>query len=165
MKFRNRWMFCLFYIVLGADTALGDVFKCPDSNGSMIFTDKPCANGYRNANGEWMSMEQEAKREKEKRERERIEQERIALEQQEEAKQLAEKSRKESARVADSRSPSFEDVREANNFLSQLPPACSNSRANNLPDGTVSIRIICSGNNKSVDGLVEIKNGIVRRIR
>ena len=82
---------------------------------------------------------------------------------QEEAKKLAEKQ--EPTKPSNSQSPSSDDVREANNFLSQLPPACSNSYSNNLPDGTVSIRIICSGNNKSVDGLVEIKNGIVKRIR
>jgi hypothetical protein len=146
----------------------------------MNFTDKPCASGYRSTNGEWVSVEQEAKRKKEKLEKDRIEQERIVREMQEKVRNLAEKARQESTLnsqhppaapinqstpLANSQSASPDDVRETNNFLSRLPPACSNSYANTLPDGTVSIRIICNDQSKAVDGLVEIKNGIVIRIR
>lgn len=68
-------------------------------------------------------------------------------------------------KVKDSHLANPQDVNEAEKFLSQLPPACSNSRALALSDGTVSIRIVCAGGEKSMDGMVEIRNGIVKNIR
>jgi ribosomal protein L37E len=68
-------------------------------------------------------------------------------------------------RVENSHQGNPVDIHEAEEFLSQLPPACSSSNAQALSDGTVSIRIVCRGGDKSMDGLVEIKDGIVRKIR
>ncbi|WP_221065264.1 hypothetical protein [Methylomagnum ishizawai] len=56
------------------------------------------------------------------------------------------------------------DVRQAISFLSELPPACTKSSAYASLDGTVSIRILCESSDKFVDGLVEIRNGIVTKI-
>ena len=57
------------------------------------------------------------------------------------------------------------DVAEAEKFLAQLPSAFSGSHAYATEDGTVNIRIICSGSGKAMDGLVAIKNGVVTKVR
>jgi hypothetical protein len=57
------------------------------------------------------------------------------------------------------------DVQQAQKFLSDLPPACKNSWSSVSRDGTVVIRIICEKSDKSLDGSVEIKDGIVKKIR
>lgn len=57
------------------------------------------------------------------------------------------------------------DVAEAEKFLSDLPPACSSSHASASADGTVNIRVLCSGNGKSMDGFFSIKNGVVTQVR
>jgi len=64
---------------------------------------------------------------------------------------------------AQSASPS--DVKQANQFISSLPPACKNSSMTTKADGAVAIRILCEGNGQSSDGLIEIKNGVVTKIR
>ena len=63
------------------------------------------------------------------------------------------------------KTPNSEDMRQAREFLYQLPPACKNSYISTASDGTVIIYISCEGNDKSMEGSVEIKDGIVKRIR
>jgi hypothetical protein len=65
----------------------------------------------------------------------------------------------------DNSGASSSDIDQANRFLADLPPACSRSYKSVDSGGTVSIRVICSGNGQSVDGLVAIKNGVVTKIR
>ena len=59
------------------------------------------------------------------------------------------------------------DLRQAQDFISQLPAACRNSRYAVAADGTVVINILCDKNDRSagMDGTIEIKNGIVKKIR
>jgi hypothetical protein len=57
------------------------------------------------------------------------------------------------------------DLSEAKKFLAGLPPACSNSYASASNDGTVKIRILCDSGDKSMDGIIEIKDGIVKKIQ
>jgi hypothetical protein len=59
------------------------------------------------------------------------------------------------------------DIELAKKFISDLPPACKGSRYSVSYDGTVIIRILCIGPSpdKSVDGEVQIKDGIVKKIR
>lgn len=57
------------------------------------------------------------------------------------------------------------DVTTAENFLNDLPAACSGSSASASTDGTINIRVLCNGNGKSMDGLVSIKNGIVTKVQ
>lgn len=58
-----------------------------------------------------------------------------------------------------------EDVRQAKQFLADLPPACSGSRASASRDGTVTIRLSCVGSSNSMNGSIKIKNGIVTEIQ
>jgi hypothetical protein len=57
------------------------------------------------------------------------------------------------------------DIEQAEQLLSELLPACQTSSYSALPDGTVSVRVLCIGATpqKSMDGLIEIKDGIVRK--
>lgn len=55
------------------------------------------------------------------------------------------------------------DVRQAVSFISQLPPACDKTSAYASPDGTVNIRLLCESPDNFVDGLLEIKNGVVKK--
>ena len=57
------------------------------------------------------------------------------------------------------------DLRQARELISGLPSACKKSRVSSLLDGTVSINISCEGNDLSMEGVVEIKDGIVKAIR
>jgi len=57
------------------------------------------------------------------------------------------------------------DVRQAEQLLASLPSACNGSRASATRDGTVTIRLLCQGNNKSMDGSIKIKDGIVTEIQ
>lgn len=57
------------------------------------------------------------------------------------------------------------DVAQAENFLAGLPSACAESHAYAARDGTVTIRILCSGSGKATDGIVAIKNGKVTQLR
>lgn len=57
------------------------------------------------------------------------------------------------------------DVQEAEKFLAQIPEACSNTRATAAADGTITIRLLCNGNGKSMDGSVSIKNRIVTELK
>lgn len=57
------------------------------------------------------------------------------------------------------------DLRQAREFISQLPSECKNSRMSTSSDGTVTIRISCKGSDKSMEGTIEIKDGIVKSIR
>lgn len=57
------------------------------------------------------------------------------------------------------------DVRQAKEFLASLPLACMQSRIAAAVDGTVRIQIACRDASKSMDGTVEIKNGIVTNMR
>jgi hypothetical protein len=57
------------------------------------------------------------------------------------------------------------DVQDAENFLNELPAACGSSSASAGADGAVTIRVVCSGNGKAMDGTVRIKDGIVTDIR
>ena len=60
---------------------------------------------------------------------------------------------------------SSSDITIARRFLSQLPPACANSRMGSTSDGAVIIWIKCKGNGKSTSGIVKIKDGVVTTIR
>ncbi len=58
------------------------------------------------------------------------------------------------------------DVAQAEQFLNELPDACSGSFAHAKNGGDVVIRLICIGENtaKSTDGTIIIKNGKVTQI-
>ena len=57
------------------------------------------------------------------------------------------------------------DLAQANDFLVEIPPACSKSYKTVGDDGAVNIHILCEGNGKKTDGLVVIKDGVVTKIR
>lgn len=57
------------------------------------------------------------------------------------------------------------DARAAIQFLEGLPAACQKSHARAEPNGTVVIRVLCEGNDKSLDSTVEVRNGIVTEVR
>lgn len=57
------------------------------------------------------------------------------------------------------------DLREAKQFLARLPPACKDSYITERSDGTVVIHISCTSSSDSMEGLVEIKDGVVTGIR
>lgn len=56
------------------------------------------------------------------------------------------------------------DIRDAERFLSSLPRACAGTGYQVAPDGTVVIRLSCHSPEKSLVGVVEIKDGVVRKI-
>lgn len=60
-----------------------------------------------------------------------------------------------------------DDLRQARQFVSQLPDNCKDSQISTASDGTVVINFTCIGNSKApgLSGAIEIKNGIVRKIR
>ena len=66
---------------------------------------------------------------------------------------------------ANSQSANPSDIQQGNSFLASLPPACKNSSMSTKSDGTVVVRILCEGNGQSTDGLIEIKNGVVKKIK
>ncbi|WP_145961263.1 hypothetical protein [Salinisphaera sp. LB1] len=70
-----------------------------------------------------------------------------------------------SAGVRNASNANQSDVAQANKFLASIPSACSRSYAYALADGTIKIRVICSGNGDSMDGVIEIKNGMVTRVK
>mgnify|MGYP000512996008 CR=1 FL=1 len=57
------------------------------------------------------------------------------------------------------------DIVQADRFIAGLPAACSNSYKSIDSSGAVNIRVLCSGNGKTADGLVIIKDGVVTKIR
>lgn len=72
-----------------------------------------------------------------------------------------------STKVLDANQANPSDVAQAENFLRDLPAACSGSHAYASSDGTVNIRVICIGSTKSesMDGLITIKNGVVTQVK
>ena len=54
------------------------------------------------------------------------------------------------------------DLSQADKFLAGLPSSCSGSRVGS--GGAVSIRVICDGNGKKMDGLIVIENGIITKV-
>lgn len=60
---------------------------------------------------------------------------------------------------------SASDLAQADKFLAEIPPACAKSYKSVGSDGSVRIHILCSGNGKTTDGLVVIRNGVVTKIR
>jgi len=57
------------------------------------------------------------------------------------------------------------DVQQAQTFIDSLPSACSNSYLSSKSDGTVVVHVLCRKDSDSTSGLIEIKNGIVRKIK
>src|SRR5437867_1378720 len=59
------------------------------------------------------------------------------------------------------------DIQQAQKFLSDMPPACKNSSSSVSYDGTVVIHVVCIGPSpeRSIDGEVQIKDGIVKKVR
>lgn len=57
-----------------------------------------------------------------------------------------------------------DDIRQAKEFLSDLPAACSNSKTWTEEDGSITIHVSCQNSEKRVNSYVTIKNGIVREI-
>jgi hypothetical protein len=57
------------------------------------------------------------------------------------------------------------DVRQAEQFLARLPPACGGTSASAGTDGTITILIRCFGSHDSLNGVVRIKDGVVTDIR
>lgn len=94
MIFKVHIIFIITFGLISLKGAHAEIFKCPDSNGTMVFTDKPCNSGYKNSNGNWISVEEEA-RNKEKEAKERLERERelIRTKQESIAKQKQEEER------------------------------------------------------------------------
>ncbi len=60
---------------------------------------------------------------------------------------------------------SASDMRQAEKFISSLPVACSGSYITTKQDGTVVINIRCKSSSDSTNGVIEIKNGIVKQVR
>lgn len=60
-----------------------------------------------------------------------------------------------------------EDVRQAKQFLTDIPPACRDSNMYIRSDGTVVVRVLCEPNSKSqgMDGIIEMKDGRVIKIK
>ena len=56
------------------------------------------------------------------------------------------------------------DLRLAKKALSELPPACSNSKMSVSKKGTVSLRYLCSNSEQSRDITVKFKNGKVTEL-
>lgn len=67
--------------------------------------------------------------------------------------------------IKDASRASREDVRQAEKFLAQLPPACADSQAYASKDGTVNIRLACAKDGKVINGVVQIKDGIVKNVQ
>ena len=57
-----------------------------------------------------------------------------------------------------------EDVSQAKKLLREMPAACGSSYASAALDGTVTVKIICQSDLKSLNGLIRIKDGIVTEI-
>lgn len=66
------------------------------------------------------------------------------------------------AEVKDASRASAQDVNDANTFLNSLPGVCGESHASASRDGSVTIKVICSGQSK---GVVVIKGGKVIDLR
>ena len=60
---------------------------------------------------------------------------------------------------------SSSDVRQAKDFLSDLPVGCRNSSASASVDGTVTINLRCSNAEQSLNSIMQIKDGIVTNIK
>src|SRR6202012_5607867 len=60
--------------------------------------------------------------------------------------------------VKDSARAKPSDVNDAEKFLAQLPPACSESSAYASKDGMVNIRLICHKDGQTMNSLLSIKN-------
>lgn len=87
----------LFAISLAiVEPLYAEMYKCPDENGTMNFTDKPCRNGYKNIGNSWMSVEEQAKAERERIHKERMNQEDLIRSSKEQARQ-AEEQKKQKA--------------------------------------------------------------------
>jgi hypothetical protein len=58
------------------------------------------------------------------------------------------------------------DLADGRKLLQSIPhPQCDESNMFVGQDGTVIVKVICNGNGKSMDGRIEIKNGIVTNIK
>lgn len=57
------------------------------------------------------------------------------------------------------------DMTQAEEFVSSLPPACSDSTISTGADGTVIIFVACKKEGQSTHSMIEIKNGLVKKIR
>ncbi len=57
------------------------------------------------------------------------------------------------------------DAQQARKFLADLPAACAGTRAAAASDGTITIRLACEEVGKSLDGIVQIKDGVVTKVR
>jgi len=59
------------------------------------------------------------------------------------------------------------DIQQAEKLLSGLPPAYKGSQYSVSRDGTVIIRVLCIGESrdKSMDGEIHIKDGLVKKVR
>lgn len=57
------------------------------------------------------------------------------------------------------------DMRQAEQFIQSLPQACSNSYITTKKDGTVVINLNCRKGSNTTVGTIEIKNGVIRRIK
>ncbi len=69
--------------------------------------------------------------------------------------------------VKDTTKPKYSDsdMRQAEQFVNSLPAACSSSYITTKSDGTVVIHLKCRKGNDSTTGIIEIKNGVVKKIR
>lgn len=67
--------------------------------------------------------------------------------------------------VSNSSFAAASDVRQAEQFLTSLPAACSGTSASAASDGTITIELKCSGSSQSLNGLIRIKDGVVTDIR
>ena len=56
------------------------------------------------------------------------------------------------------------DLHQAEKLLSQLPPACGSSYMSTESDGTAVVYIVCRGSGKSMNGVIEIKDGIIKKV-
>ena len=57
------------------------------------------------------------------------------------------------------------DARQAREFLSGLPSACSSSSMSTSSDGSVTIYVRCNDDANSMNGKVKIHNGVVTEIQ
>jgi len=56
------------------------------------------------------------------------------------------------------------DLAQADEFLAKLPKSCAASSKSVADDGAVNITIKCDGNGKKMNGVVEIKDGVVTKV-
>ncbi|TVO64189.1 hypothetical protein [Denitromonas ohlonensis] len=147
--------------------AYAEVFKCKSESGAIRYSDTRCDSGYRWNGKQWISVEEE-KRQKLEKERLRREAAARRIRERLQAEAAAAPQNHQSSRTTSPENtfaPNPSDIIQAERFLTGLPSECSSSYWYPAADGTVNIHVLCGGTRLSMDGLVAIKDGMVRKVR